>query len=197
MERILEMAKRIGAEKPYAKAGIIGAKAEKRHATELERANHAAAKEQARFAGNKAPKLGGGSGPSNIELALIHEFGAPSVGIPARPFIRGSFDKNAEKYVGMCWRLIRKVYEGFPERQALGLLGLTMATDMKLGVTQGEGIQPGLAPATLRRKLSKTRRGKKPKDGPRALVDTGQMVGAISWEVVAGEAVVKHGEGHE
>ncbi len=177
LERILAMAKRVGAEKPYAKAGIIGSKAAKQHNV-------------------KTP--GGTAHLTNVELAIIHEFGAPAAGIPERSFIRSSFDKNRPKYDSMCNILVRKIYEGsMGERQALGLLGLAMATDMKLGVTQGAGIQPPNSPATLRRKLSKTRRGPPPPDGPRALVDTGQMVGAMSWEVVAGETPVAEGEAHE
>lgn len=197
LEKILAMAKRVGKEKPYAKAGVIGVKAEQRHPTELEEANHKAAKEQAKFAGEKAPARHA-SGPSNIELALIHEFGAPSAGIPERSFIRSSFDKHADKYQRLCNVLIRQVYEGtIDERRALGFAGVIMATDMKLGITTGAGIGPANAPATLARKLGKgkwNRRGGKNKTQPRALVDTGQLVGSISWEVVAGEAKVEEGE---
>lgn len=187
-EKLMEMAHRIHDEKPYAKAGIIGTRAAKKRMTELEEANHQAARESAKLGGQKAPKRPQGSGISNVELAVIHEFGAPSAGIPERSFIRSSIEKNRSKYEAMQRELCRQILElKTDERKALGILGLSMSTDMKLGITHGSGIQPPNAPSTMARKAAKTRRPRGlvgPLPSPRALVDTGQLVGSISWAVV-------------
>lgn len=182
LERILAMGKRVAADRPYAKAGIVGAKAGARRATELDRANHAAAREAAHMAGEKAPKLSK-SGISNVELAIIHEFGAPSAGIPERSFIRAPFAAQQSKYETMARTLVRKLYElEMDERQALGILGLAMATDMKNYITQGTGVPPPNSPAVMRRKAAKGRAINGA--DPRTLVDTGQLLGAITWQVV-------------
>ena len=162
------------------KGGILGAKAEEEHPGEDE-------------AGKK---------PTNIELACIHEFGVPGR-IPARPFILGTFELHRAEY----WAALRKLAGtwfdratgrgGMPLRQALGIMGLKMTSDMKSRVITGTGIPPPNAPSTIRQKLAKGEwKGRSEEEtdammaagkGPRPLVDTGRMVGAISHEVQDGK----------
>lgn len=119
----------------------------------------------------------GGQGPSNVELATIHEFGAPAQGIPERSFLRSTFDANQAKYARMEEALaLRMVQGGVDERKALGLLGQVAVSDIRAAITTGTGIAPSLAPETIRRKGSS-----------RPLVDTGQLVGAITWSLENGE----------
>lgn len=145
-----------------------------------------------------------GPGLDEVGLAIIHEFGSPSRSIPARSWIRSTFDTNRKKYDGLVRFFVGQIYDlkMKPER-ALGLLGVILATDIKNRVTQGPSIPPPNAPSTLRRKMKlgrqtlsrntralakregvKLKRGKA--QGPimvRTLVDTGRMVGSVSWVV--------------
>jgi hypothetical protein len=119
--------------------------------------------------GSAAPR----DGISNVDLAMIHEFGAPKAGIPERSFIRSAFDRGRSGYIELLAKFIRRVYERrMTIEQALGLAGLQMATDMKKGVTAGAGIPPPNKEATI-----------KAKGSSRPLVDTGRLVDSISWEV--------------
>lgn len=153
----------------HAKAGILGAAAKEEHPSEDAK----------------------GKKPTNVQLAAIHEFGVPGK-IPARPFIQGTFLLHRQEYRAQLRRLAgdwfqRAAKGGGDLRRALGIMGLKMATDMKLRVTQGTGIPPPNAPSTIAKKLAK---GKWKKDGsgaqPRPLVDTGRLVGSISHEVASG-----------
>lgn len=145
---------------------------------------------------------------TNVRLALIHELGAPAAGIPARPWVSGSYNKNRGTYRDMLTAVVRKaivagVTNGIDGAdtylQGLKLIGLKMATDMKEYVVGGAPIPPPNSPAVLARKLEKgqaelqrrqrkaVKAGKDPatvKVGdPRTLVDTGRMVGAVTWAV--------------
>lgn len=113
----------------------------------------------------------------NVEIAVIHEFGAPEAGIPERSFVRSSYERNKETYVRMFRNLLAEVFEGKEKiGRALGKVALKAATDIRKGVTDGAGIPPPLAPETIARKGS-----------DRPLVDTGQMLKSITWDVVEGE----------
>lgn len=146
-------------------------------------------------------------GLTNVALALIHEFGAPEVGVPQRSFILASYRKHHAEYRAMLATAVKKAIlaglaSGLAAAQEytrlLSLIGLKMSMDMKAYVTQGPQIPPPNAPATLARKLNKGKwkRGAKPKldefgrledpnaaGSPRTLVDTGRLVGSITWEL--------------
>lgn len=161
-KKLIEMGQRVARDKPYAKAGVMARKQERKDG-EID----------------------------NVSLAVIHEFGSPAAGIPERSFIRSAFDRNEKKYELMALQLVSAIYEGkTDENKALGLLGLTLATDIKLGITTGGGIKPPDNEATVLRKANKLRRprGFIGPMQPRTLVDTGQLVGAISWVVVKAES---------
>lgn len=161
----------------HVKAGVIGSKSKKR----------------------PAPAKGV-QAPTNVDLAIAHEFGTAR--IPARPFIGPSFEGGRKEYLALLRKIVKaKVYTGDLQfKQALGIVGAKMAADMKGYVTQGPEIPPPNAPAYLQRKIERgqwkidkrranaRRTGKPVAEGPipppRTLVDTGRMVGSITWEVV-------------
>jgi hypothetical protein len=149
---LLKVVKNLQDSKAYVKAGVFGDKAGER-----------------------------GEPLTTVDLAVIHEFGAPSAGVPERSFIRSSFEKHRPEYIAALRKLVAEVYGlkmSIPK--ALGIIGLRMATDMKRGITSGAGIPPPNAPATIARKGS-----------DRPLVDTGRLMNSITWHVVT------KGSGHE
>jgi hypothetical protein len=135
-----------------------------------------------RDSSGNAPKFGG-ERPTNAQIAAYHEFGAPARHIPERSFIRSTFDVNRAKYVDTLRKLVKGIYEQkITVERALGIMGAMFSTDIKKRITTTNEIQPPNAPATLARKLAKTRAGSKGE--PRVLVDTGQLVNSITWSVV-------------
>ena len=132
------------------------------------------------------------------QRVAIHELGAPEVGIPSRSHLGASFDQNQARYVAMLARGLEQWYAGkLTLKQALGLLGSVMASDVRSLITEGTGIQPPNAPSVFARKLARNTRafrGKKgkrregPVEAPRPLVDTGRMAGAITYAVVTGQS---------
>lgn len=121
-------------------------------------------------------------GISMIELAAIHEFGSPAAGIPQRSFIRSTFNRNdVRREMGeLTGSLVTKVIHGMPLSRALGLVGAWGVDQIRHTIknrqTQGPESQ-ALKPSTIKRKGS---------DLP--LVDTGRLLGALSWLVWLGRA---------
>jgi hypothetical protein len=112
------------------------------------------------------------------ELAAIHEYGAPKAGIPARSFIRATFqDGGGREGLGtMLAKLAKAVLsEKFEVDHALDVLGAWAQAAIKKRIV--DRIAPALRPATIKRK---TLHGKTA-DVP--LVETGQLINAITWEV--------------
>lgn len=145
----------------------------------------------------KAGFLGGSSadrpseGITNPELAAVHEFGAPEVGIPARPHTSPAFDNNRPKYEGQLRQVLGALMVGPVDvRGALNLIGMGMAADIRNYVTQGPPIQPENSTATKARKEARTVRDAdgRPVGEVRTLVDTGRMIGSVSWAVEKGRA---------
>lgn len=122
-------------------------------------------------AGAKAP-------PTNVDIGVWMEFGVPSVGIPERSWLRSAFDTNVKRWAKFAEKLTLEILDGhITTETALGQLGAKASADVKKGITRGEGIPPPNAPSTIARKGSS-----------RPLVDTGQFVGAITWDVEGGES---------
>ncbi len=121
-------------------------------------------------------------GITMIELAAIHEFGSPAAGIPQRSFMRSTFNRNdVRSEMGeLTGKLVTKVIHGMPLSRALGLVGAWGVDQIRQTIknrqTQGPESQAN-RPATIRRKGS---------DLP--LVDTGRLLGALSWLVWVGRA---------
>jgi hypothetical protein len=105
-----------------------------------------------------------------------------------------AFAKHRAEYVGALHKLLAsavlEALEGKKPteyRRMLALIGQRMAADMKAFVT-GREVQPQLDPqgATYKRKVRKGKWNKGSAGTPAALIDTGRLVGSITYEVVAG-----------
>lgn len=115
-----------------------------------------------------------GSGISMVEIAAVHEFGSPSIGVPSRSFIRAGILEKKEEMQKFLVALAKQVVTSQSRSavtQALEKLGLWAQTAVKKKITGGD-IPPPLAPATIARKGSS-----------KPLVDTGQLVNSIAYQV--------------
>lgn len=111
-------------------------------------------------------------GLTNLELAGIHEYGSPSRGIPERAPVRRTFEARRGDLAKLAGRLGKEIVRGkMKAEQALGLLGARFAADVKGFIASGSAT-PENAPATVARKGSST-----------PLVDTGRLLGSITWAV--------------
>ncbi len=134
---------------------------------------------------------------SNAQLGIIHEFGTAKT--PARPFIHPAFRKHAAEYrqilADFVKRLVRTGNRSYTD--VLNMLGMKAAADFKNYVTTGSQIPPPNADSTMARKMRRDQqnweaKGRRkagsikegPMMAPRTLIDTGRMVGAITWLVV-------------
>jgi hypothetical protein len=123
-----------------------------------------------------------GSDLTVAEIAVVNEYGTQDKVVPARPFLRPTFDEQVEGLASMGKKLIRAVLDGKMDvEQALGIMGSKLATEVKRKITSGPGIPPPNRPAVAARKQAKGA------GAIRTLVDTGRMVGAITWAVVMGD----------
>lgn len=107
---------------------------------------------------------------SNVEIGLIHEFGAPDAGIPERSFLRSTFDTRMPELKRLSNTLAKNVYDEGSASDALGLMGAFLSAEVKKTIVNH--IPPPLAQATIDRKGSST-----------PLVDTGQLINSITWVV--------------
>lgn len=104
-------------------------------------------------------------------IAAVHEFGSPSQGIPERPFLRVAVQRNRQKYVRLNRINLVKMLRGqATAEQALGQLGEMAKGDVQTEIRSG--VFTPLKEATKKRKGSS-----------RPLIDTGQMVQSIAWEL--------------
>lgn len=116
-------------------------------------------------------------GITMIELAAIHEFGSPAANIPERSFIRRTFTFKRIQLDPLQRKLAKALVLGkITPIVAMNMLGQWAAAQVKRTITADEPIPPPLKPATIAAKGS-----------TRPLVDTGRLVGAISYEVSTGE----------
>lgn len=114
-----------------------------------------------------------GSDLTLVELAAVHEFGAPAANIPERSFIRSTFVVRADELRQVCAAITRAIVSrGMDVRRGVGMLGAWGAAAVKGTITQSD-IPPPLKPATIAAK-----------DSSKPLVDTGQLLNAITWEIV-------------
>ena len=112
------------------------------------------------------------------QLAVAMEFGTAT--IPARSWVGLTFDRARAEVQSDMQRLLWSVVEGkITVDKALNVLGAKYSAEVKNTVAQGEQIQPPNAPNTLGRKLARTREGAA--NGVRTLIDTGRMIGAVTW----------------
>ena len=108
---------------------------------------------------------------NNADLAMIHEFGIPAHNIPERSFLRKPLINNAEAVANLAKNAIGKFIAGeMSAAEALGVIGEEAKGISKEAVTNG--ISPALKPATIKRKKSS-----------KPLIDTGQLLNSITYEV--------------
>lgn len=111
---------------------------------------------------------------SLIEVAAVHEFGAPAAGIPQRSFVRATVDEKRAEIAADQERLAAAVLDGKIEPEAAAeLLGARVQGLIQSRIAQGIG--PALAPATIKRKKSS-----------KPLIDTGQLRSSITFRVEVG-----------
>lgn len=115
-------------------------------------------------------------GKSIAEYAVYNEFGTSR--IPARPFMRTVAKEKPKQWIGEMVRHVRgRATDPAIWKQALGVAGESMKSDIKDSIQNGSWVPN--APATVK---AKARKGKVEPDHP--LMDTGQMIAAVSYEVI-------------
>lgn len=98
-------------------------------------------------------------------------------GIPERPTLRPTMDKEKVKYVGIMAKITARAMEEGAEgrrynmKQAMGKMGEVVQQDIQNSIVQLKG--PPNAESTIARKKS---------DNP--LIDSGQMLSSIRWAYV-------------
>lgn len=106
-------------------------------------------------------------------IAATHEYGSKDGHIPERSFLRRTFIENVKETAAMMEKLAVAAHKlSIPTARVLDMLGEWAAAQVKKRITTGEPIPPPNAPSTIRRKGS-----------ARPLVDTGRMVGSITFRI--------------
>lgn len=126
--------------------------------------------------GVKAGIFGGATtidGQSIVEYAIYNEFGTSR--IPARPFMRQTVEKNKAQWLATLEEALRR--NPADAEGAMYILGETMRADIANEIEHGS-FRPN-SPKTV---TAKARKGKVDPDHP--LIDTGQMLQAVAYEVV-------------
>jgi hypothetical protein len=101
-------------------------------------------------------------------VAAVQEFGAPSRGIPPRPFFRNMIKQYAKTWSGDMATLLKAA--DFNAGTVLRQMGEVIAGELRQSIR--DLTSPPLKPATIRRKGSS-----------KPLVDTGHMLQSIDYEV--------------
>lgn len=146
-------------------------------------------------------------GPMNMaEIAAVNEFGTEDKTVPERSFLRSTFDQERGGLVELSRKLFGQFVDGkMTVERALGLMGASLAASVKKKMASG--VPPPNAPYTLLRKAmtGKTARFFKPEKSNRSslgrglaqagvlaavkpLIDTGRLLGSITWVIVTGES---------
>lgn len=112
------------------------------------------------------------SGMTVAQIAVVHEFGAPLVGIPARP-VMGQTNKKYRPVLGTLQaKILQQIYDGkLTETEALKQLGVFWEGRIKAMFR--EGIFKPLKPATIAAKGSSV-----------PLIDTAQLRNSVTSRVV-------------
>ncbi len=125
--------------------------------------------------GSEASAAHGGTGLTNVEIATIHEFGAPRAGIPERSFIRSTFQVRRDELGNIQAAAARGLLDGkYTVDRAFGLIGAWAASAVREQITKyGPFLFSPLAARTIAAKGSSA-----------PLVDTGQLVNSIAFVVM-------------
>lgn len=125
--------------------------------------------------GRKTSKIGDQASKMTIaQIAVIHEFGAPAAGIPARPVMKQTNLKYQSHLAPLQARLLQQIYRGtLTPEQALKQMGVYWEGRIK--VMFREGQFKALDPKTVRAKGSS-----------KPLIDSGQLRNSVTSRVVRG-----------
>ncbi len=108
-------------------------------------------------------------------VAAIHNYGAPSQGIPARPFFSNMVAEKSPDWGPNIGNLLKRT--NFNARQSLALMGEKISGDLRESIIHGHW-----AP------LSDATRKTSAKGGFKAaLIDTGHMLNSVTYQVDDGE----------
>ena len=110
----------------------------------------------------------GGSHDDMVDIAIYNHFGTRH--IPARPFMADCAEQNAAQISEAQRRVVYRVLEGADVDAMLHQLGNWYRDVQRAHIRHGNWVPN--APATIRRKGS-----------DRPLIDTGQLVNAVEYEV--------------
>lgn len=114
------------------------------------------------------------NGRSQGLIAAVHEFGAPSRNIPARPFLRPSIIGSKDQIGALNARNLKRIARDQTDvGTALGQLGVFAVGQVKVQIRSGN-FAP-LSPRTIARKKSS-----------RPLIDSGQLVQSITYRAEVG-----------
>lgn len=111
-------------------------------------------------------------GVTNAEIAAVNLFGSPANRIPARDFLRAPLRSEQKRLSAVAASSLKGVVSGrVAQDKVLDLIGEVGVAISRRWITQGRNLAPN-SPATVRAKGS-----------GRPLVDTGQLVGSLSYDV--------------
>lgn len=115
---------------------------------------------------------------NNAALAYIHNFGAPEVNIPPRPFMEPGIDRVKNQISTELKATGQAAFDGKFDRVDRGFhrIGLLAQASIRAMITAGEGFPP-LKPKTIARRKRRGRTGTKP------LIDTGQLRNSINYVI--------------
>lgn len=112
-------------------------------------------------------------------VAAIQELGYPAGGIPPRPFLRPAMTDNAVGYKNLISQAVNASVAGsITLNDALNQIGAKAAGDVQNAIRTL--TTPPLDTSTIR---GRVRRHSKGKASTKPLVDTGQMLQAITYAV--------------
>jgi len=101
-------------------------------------------------------------------IAAINEFGAPSRGIPPRPFFRNMVAAKRGEWSGAIAQLLQA--NGYDAGRTMGIVGQVIAGQLRQSIRDTNA--PPLAASTIARK-----------GFAKPLIDTGHMYNSINHEV--------------
>lgn len=139
--------------------------------------------------------VGDSTSIGNVGIAAVHEFGAPSVGVPQRSFIRSTIDRQKSAILDEMDGVVDRVAQGADARAEVQGLGLQIVEEIR--ETIRSGIAPPLAESTAgRRTRPAPGAGAKEYAGKQTpLIDTGQLIQSVKGYVATSGAPVGSGQG--
>lgn len=120
---------------------------------------------------------------TQAQIAARMEYGSEDGTQPPRPAVVPTFDAQRGALTTMSGKLVKGILDGkMTVERALGILGATLAAEIKKRITTGAEIPPPNAPSTALKKRKLTRKGATM--SIRTWVDTGRLIGALTWAVI-------------